>query len=251
MLLLHLGFPMLCMASGVEELRAQMSLLVERVSKQETLIQQQQDILQQLVGSHSAESRRALVSSESCASPSGPQLFVDGVCSCVADVLVGNRSISSELDKLPRINATLLAKLDALQATVDTLVTQEQLNKFNASIANASSEVSNVISGMQLELFSNTYNNARSYLAKIIPSSASDLTCGDYYYSQVFHDEYFLCTPCAAECKLCSTSRTYCSECTGLYYLYENSCTLTCPPGYVKTTGVIRTCELAPGPAPG
>eukprot|EP00750_Incisomonas_marina_P016641 INCI19248.1.p1 GENE.INCI19248.1~~INCI19248.1.p1 ORF type:complete len:260 (-),score=31.35 INCI19248.1:983-1762(-) len=252
MLIVQLGLPLLCVASsGVEELRAEISLLVERVSKQESLIQQQQAILQHLVANQSTEARRGLVSSESCAPPAGPQLFVDGICSCVGDVIVGNRSVSAELDKLPQLNASLLTKLDALQATVNSLVTQEQLNKVNASLSDASSEVSGVISGMQLELLSNTYNNAQSYQTRYLPTSGTDTGCGDYYYSQKFHDEYFLCTPCAEGCKICSSSRADCSECSGLYYLHENSCALSCPEGYVKTVGAIRTCEVGtPVPAP-
>ena len=52
--------------------------------------------------------RRAL-STATCSAPSGPRLQVDGVCSCTDDVVVGNRSVTTALDKLGDLDKALSA----------------------------------------------------------------------------------------------------------------------------------------------
>ena len=52
--------------------------------------------------------RRAL-STATCGEPSGPRLSVDGICSCVDDVVVGNRSVTTALDKIGDLDKALSA----------------------------------------------------------------------------------------------------------------------------------------------
>jgi hypothetical protein len=61
-------------------------------------------------------SRRAL-SSTQCANISGPQLLVHGVCSCTDDVIIGDRSLKTELDDLAETVADLEALVRSRTAT--------------------------------------------------------------------------------------------------------------------------------------
>ena len=47
-----------------------------------------------------ASSQRRSLSSDTCSDPAGPQLVVDGICSCTGGLLVEGRNITDELDEL-------------------------------------------------------------------------------------------------------------------------------------------------------
>lgn len=51
--------------------------------------------------------RQLEASSAECVEPSGPQLFVDGVCSCVEDLLIANHSVSERLTSLEENQETI------------------------------------------------------------------------------------------------------------------------------------------------
>ena len=176
------------------------------------------------------DQRRAL-STTTCSEPSGPQLVVDGVCSCT-DVLVGNRSTATELSTmnttLYRLYASLLDAVDTVAITVsrideDLTNNMDAMNVMNATVTDMDEAlfgaldvvagIGDNVSDIQSELIANTYTTGRVF--------AGTATCEDGYYSGYIRD-VALCIPCNVGCTTCSNGNAYGSCSNGFDFNFGN-----------------------------
>ena len=135
--------------------------------------------LQSLVGggrrrlSSSAVStrRRGLSSADACSDPSGPQLLVEGVCSCTGGFLVEGRNITKALDSL--LQSTITTRSTATSASTSTATSTSTSTSTSTAVASTSFFVSD--DDFQVNV--RTVNEHVTSTLLIDPSTATNHQC--------------------------------------------------------------------------